>query len=274
MQTTIDTDSNQLPRWLRDYDYVKQFVEKHQCFRQKHPNGASSIVHLKLREDLSGRSVLFWATKPQRGITVPDAKEAYDEFKNSGVSYVKQDGSVDLKLRCPSIYSAIPYYKQKKQTFPRHVHWVVSNRAKTAWEPTVYTTIMICGSSKAQVGRAIITQSAFVVNALSQEYHNKLSIDGTCSLGHERIAALSSGRVCGEVITKMKKQVPMLVAKAQAAGTQLSDLPIILYCAHKECNAAKRLAGHLLKAGFTNLYYYKAGLVGWFGTDLVRQAFS
>jgi rhodanese-related sulfurtransferase len=74
---------------------------------------------------------------------------------------------------------------------------------------------------------------------------------------------MSKGRICSEVMEKMRRQVPLLVRKAESMDVPLSDLPIILYCAHSECNAAKRLASHLMKSGFTNLYYYREGVRGW-----------
>lgn len=194
---------------------------------------------------------------------MPDARSAYGSFENSGVSYVKDDGSVIVKFACPSIYAVIPFRKQKPVTFPRHVHWVVSNEAKTQWMSPVYTTNMICGSSRDQVANAIHKETAFVVNALSKETHKHLYIPSTCSLGHERIASMNKSRICREVLDTMKRQVPLLVRKANSMNVPLSDLPIILYCAHSECNAAKRLASHLMKAGFTNLYYYREGVRGW-----------
>jgi hypothetical protein len=67
------------------------------------------------------------------GIKVPDARTAYGSFENSGVSYVKDDGSVVLKFACPTVYKVVPYRKQKEVTFPRHVHWVISDERKSRW---------------------------------------------------------------------------------------------------------------------------------------------
>ena len=272
LQSTFDTDDTKLPRWLRECDYVKNFVESYQSFRQNHPSHSTAQVSVQLSPEFAGRSVLFWATKPSPGmLSIKDAKSAYGNFSNSGVSYVKSDGSVVFKLGCPQVYSVIPFGTQKPQTFPRHVHWMLSDPSKKKWLDPVMTTNILCGTTKEQVVKAIRNQTAFVVNALSSNYHSKLSIPGTCSIGHERVAALSSGRLCSEVKRKMERQIPDTLLKTKQ---KYSDLPIILYCAHRECNAAKRLAGHLLRAGFTNLYYYKEGLMGWFGADVLREAFS
>jgi rhodanese-related sulfurtransferase len=227
---------------------------------------------VQLNPSLAGRSVLFWATKPAPGmLSIKDAKRAYGDFSNSGVSYVRQDGSVVFKLGCPQVYSVVPFGKQVPRTFPRHVHWMISDTDKKQWLEPVMTTNILCGTSKDQVSKAIRHQTAFVVNALSSAYHAKLSIPGTCSIGHERAAGMSPGRLCAEVKRKMERQIPDTLLKTKQS---YSDLPIIMYCAHRECKAAKRLAGHLLRAGFTNLYYYKDGLMGWFGADAVRDAFS
>lgn len=272
LQSTIDTDDTELPRWLRDCDYVQHFVDTYRCFRQNHPERVSTKVKIQLDPSFAGRSVLFWASRPSPSkSSVVDAKTAYGDFSNSGVSYVKSDGSVVFKLGCPRIYSVIPFYKQKRRTYPRHVHWVMSDEAKTKWLDPVMTTNILCGTSKETVRRAIRNQTAFVVNALSKEYHAKLSIPGTCSVGHERVSTMSSGRLCAEVKQKMERQVPSLIRKSTHS---FSDLPIIVYCAHTECKAAKHLANYLMRAGFTNIYYYAEGLVGWHGAEAVRTAFS
>lgn len=151
LQTTVDTDIESLPRWLRETDYVTEFITSYNCFRQNHPKNANATIRVQLDPSLAGRSVLFWGTKHSVGLKVPDAKSAYGSFHNSGVSYVKSDGSVVIKLACPSVYSVIPYQKQNPITFPRHCHWVVSNEQKTAWLHPVFTTHILCGSSKEQV---------------------------------------------------------------------------------------------------------------------------
>ena len=33
LQSTFDTDDTQLPRWLKESDYVKNFVESYRSFR-------------------------------------------------------------------------------------------------------------------------------------------------------------------------------------------------------------------------------------------------
>jgi len=157
-QTTIDTDDTQLPRWLRECDYVQRFIDNSNSFRQKHPTNATMEVAIKVSPKLAGRSVLFWATKPSLGVfRVPDARNAYGDFSNSGVSYVKKDGSVIFKVRCPQIYSVIPFGRQKRAVFPRHIHWIISNEKKTNWVAPVMTTNILCNSSKDIVENAIRT---------------------------------------------------------------------------------------------------------------------
>lgn len=258
-QTTVDTDDTKLPRWLRKCNYVQQFIRNYTCFRQNHPPHADSRFTIPVSPELAGRSILFWGAHEQNGLNIPGAREAYGDFSNSGVSYVKDDGSVTIALKCPSIYSAIPYQKQKAIVYPRHCHWVVSNKDKTKWLEPVYTTNVLCEVNKSRVKRALLTKNAFVVNALSYETHMTYNIPGTCSMGHQRIATLTSSQICSEVQRKATKQTPALLKKMG----QVSNIPIILYCANSQCMAAKRLASHLLNAGFTNLYYYKEGVKGW-----------
>ncbi|MEW6534442.1 MAG: rhodanese-like domain-containing protein [Candidatus Auribacterota bacterium] len=41
------------------------------------------------------------------------------------------------------------------------------------------------------------------------------------------------------------------------------DAFIVVYCAHSECGAAKKTASFLKDKGFTQVYYFKAGIKAW-----------
>ena len=41
------------------------------------------------------------------------------------------------------------------------------------------------------------------------------------------------------------------------------NIPIITYCAHKDCNASNMLAEVLLKKGFRNIDEYPGGMKEW-----------
>lgn len=41
------------------------------------------------------------------------------------------------------------------------------------------------------------------------------------------------------------------------------DMPVILYCASKECDLSRRAASSLLQAGFTHVMCYEGGVKEW-----------
>ena len=43
----------------------------------------------------------------------------------------------------------------------------------------------------------------------------------------------------------------------------IKDVPIITYCARKECDASEKLIDHLYECKFNNIYEWKEGIDGW-----------
>jgi len=64
----------------------------------------------------TAEKVIWWASKPDNNIFEhPD--EAYNEYKNSGVSSVKEDGYAYIKYSDPS------QYKVNNKLLPKHIHY-------------------------------------------------------------------------------------------------------------------------------------------------------
>ncbi|MHC4885095.1 MAG: rhodanese-like domain-containing protein [Planctomycetota bacterium] len=61
---------------------------------------------------------------------------------------------------------------------------------------------------------------------------------------------------------KGAKSIPL--AKLEGLmGTLKKDAPIIVYCANLKCKASTKAAKLLMKAGFTEVYDYEAGIADW-----------
>ena len=78
-----------------------------------------------------------------KNIIIKDAKKAYKNFKNYGVTKVNSKGEAVLFFNCPQPYSTIEKGKTKRETFYRHIHFCFSNNEKTNWLPSVYTKVIV-----------------------------------------------------------------------------------------------------------------------------------
>ncbi len=59
--------------------------------------------------------------------------------------------------------------------------------------------------------------------------------------------------------------------KRKAGG---KDNKIVVYCASTDCSASPKAAGKLDEAGFTNVYHYEAGMMGWASAQLPTEIMS
>jgi len=78
-------------------------------------NSTSNLKDYKIYAP-NAEKVIWWASRPDNTIFEhPD--EAYHEYKNSGVSSVKEDGYAYIKYSDPS------QYKVNKKLLPKHIHY-------------------------------------------------------------------------------------------------------------------------------------------------------
>ena len=86
----------------------------------KTPQNANEQVSIKT---LPSTKVVYWAAEPNptQGIDVPDWKEAYDEFENSGVAVSDKSGNAILRFRGPPQAYKVPIMG----TLKSHVHFRV-----------------------------------------------------------------------------------------------------------------------------------------------------
>lgn len=86
----------------------------------KTPQNANEQVSIKT---LPSTKVVYWAAEPNptQGTDVPDWKEAYNEFENSGVAISDQNGNAILRFRGPPQAYKVPIMG----TLKSHVHFRV-----------------------------------------------------------------------------------------------------------------------------------------------------
>ena len=121
----IKTDNNYVPEWLEEEDYVSKFIKrKNKNIKVYRKKKADTKLELNVGKSNSNKYILYWGAKSSNQIIINDAKKAYSNFSNYGVSKVDKNGNTILYFDCPQVYSTKEKNKNHKETFYRHIHFV------------------------------------------------------------------------------------------------------------------------------------------------------
>lgn len=256
----VKTDNNKLPRWLSKVNYVDNFINNVpiKLYKQKQTN-----MKLKLNVGKQNRNkyMLYWGAKSSKNIFIKDAKKAYGNFSNYGVSKVDNKGDVVLCFDCPQPYSTIEKGKKTKETFYRHIHFCFSNKSLTNWLSSVYTKIIICEINLEEMLKLHNKGLIVLINALPSSYYSKSHIPNSYNLHNKEIRRLSQDELFDWFEEVIRLNYPILYECIKKKKMNLYEIPIVVYCAHKECNAGYLSAIELLKKGFVNVVDFKGGML-------------
>lgn len=260
----VRTSQDKNPEWLDKIDYVKNFIESTnlKSHEQKNTN-MNMTVHLG--DKYKNRMVLYWAALPlgkrENGLHIKTAKDAYmgdnNRFRNYGVSKCNKDGNIEVKLDCPQPYWTREKGKKTNESYYRHFHFCYSNSANTEWLSSVYTKIVIYSMSLKETLTEHKKGNVVLINALPCEYYGKEHIPNSFNLPVKACKKTSQQELLlwfNDVLEKNYTNIK------NAKGLELYEIPIVVYCAHKGCDAGYNCAMELMKKGFINVRDFKGGM--------------
>lgn len=263
VEDIISTDNDQLPKWLEKFDYVTNFIKQSKVvpYKQKY---TKMKLKLKLDKTRAGQYILYWGAQPYSKrndmLSIQNAKQAYNNFTNYGVSKIGKNGDVTFYFNCPQPYSTIEKNKTKPETYYRHIHFCYSNKNNNQWINKVYTKVVICDVSLQHSLNLLYSNQAIMINALPCEYYSKSHIPHSYNLGIDVAKTLSKKGIVNWIDDIIKFNYNTIYNAIKNKKINLYEIPIIVYCQHSKCDAAHKLAILLLKAGFVNILYYKGGM--------------
>jgi rhodanese-related sulfurtransferase len=199
------------------------------------------------------RAVFYFAAQPRDFVKPTNSyPTAYGNYSNSGHTISDSRGRAEFNIKCPQSY------ERDGKTYPRHIHYMISNRERTKWLPKIYTTALICDVDKSTVRKYL--KSALIIDALPAEYYNKRHIPGAINMYHMSARHYTNAKVASLV----RAQLPEKLRKYKSPKL-CKKVPIIVYCYSHECGAARDLVLRLYRAGFHNVLHYAGGVTDWFG---------
>ena len=96
-------------------------------------------LNLSLGKGNKYKYIFYWAPNKQNDIhKIYHAATAYGKYENHGLQKCDSSGNVSLKINCPQPY------KDEKQTYCRHIHYILEGPDKI-WLP-LKTIRIICTS--------------------------------------------------------------------------------------------------------------------------------
>lgn len=259
-ENPILSSKNKKPLWLDKIDYVSKFIENHSSFSIYKPSKYDQKIELNLGKSQAGKKILYWGASPNHSLHIKGAKDAYNEFENRGVSKIDSDGKVKVYLQCPQPYKTTKKGSRKEETFYRHFHFVFSNKCGDKWSTQLRTQIMICERDYKQLIGELDSGTSVIINALPSQYYAQDHIPNSYNLFHDTVKHMPYKETIDWFTYVVKQHYPVIYKQIQMNSLKIEEVPIICYCAHKDCDAAYKTVIELLKKGFVRVDEYKGGM--------------
>ena len=136
------------PMWLHEVDYVREFIATQHKLVTKRPCNYNFVIDVTVGKRHVGKFILYWGTNSSTSpFHIKGARQAYGKFSNHGISKVNSSGVAKVYFRCPQVYRVQASAASPCRSYFKHMHFVLSNRACTSWDPQLYTRIVSCSYS-------------------------------------------------------------------------------------------------------------------------------
>lgn len=260
----IKSQPEQKPLWLSKTDYVEEFIKKQKNHNIRKPTNYDVSMEVDLGKSNANKKILYWAANSSSlyNPLVNDAKVAYGSFSNNGVAKTDSNGKTNVHFKCPQLYSTVAKGHKKRQTFFRHVHFVVSNKDETEWLSQIYTKIVVCKLDYKQIKPILQMKDKchVLINALPCNYYAKDHIQNSYNLHNKEIKSMTVKELQEWFLEVIKTHYPMIFKLVKNGKLDIYEIPIITYCAHDKCNASELAVEELMKKGFVNIHEYSGGM--------------
>ena len=214
---------------------------------------------LTLGEEHSQKHVYYWATNESENmLEIQPPETAYGEYENHGLKKCNDEGEVSLIFNTPQPY------KENSKTYPRHVHYIVEDDNKI-WRP-LKTIRVVCTVSIDYLDERIKMKDTMIVNALPEKYFDKEKIPNSVNLPLQSLDKLMNKSIERKVLKFIKsslKYYPVIQELVNDKKLDITDIPIITYCANSKCDASEKLIHALYSCGINNVLEWKEGMEGW-----------
>ena len=230
--------------------------------KKKHQESKGNLVQVQLPLKYANRYAYVWASQPSKDRTsFLSPVQSYGFHKknnnmNDAFGKVYPNGTFRFRIQNPSLYL-------EKKVYPPHIHYKVATKNGKSFTNDFYTMTYLADITLAQTMKAKKEGVTVILNALSYQYYAKGHLPGSYSLPVKVAATMKDGEL-EQFIQDILVNYPKLKKMIADKKIKLHHIPIITYCAHAKCSAAKSLSDELLKRNFVNIVHYADGINGYY----------
>ena len=254
---------------------AKYALEKRDEMVEETPIIKDKAIELKMKfgEGSSEKWAFYFASNEQEDpLEIKHPGEAYGKDENRGLVKTDKGGKATFKLNCPQPYRA------EGTTYCRHVHYLIEEDG--VWLP-MRTTRVICEIELEKLDKALKDKTALVINALDFKDYDKDKIPGSVNLPVSELEKLGTEGKEKRVVDFLKdniKKLKPIEDKVKDKKLDIKDVPIVTYCARKQCKASENLLDQLYECGVNNVLEFSGGMELWnkertfFGVDTDEES--
>lgn len=259
--------STKKANWLKEFDYVKDFLTKTPLTEHKEYK-----FNIKKEIDVGKKNkkklVLYWASEPGDSFNIKNAKDAYLNFKNYGVSEVSEDGKIIISIRTPQNYKDNDD-NGKDEFFPKHIHYVFSDSKNKEWViDEIYTQLILGYYNLKLLMDEIKSKKSIIINVLDYNYYAIDHIPGTYSLPHNILKDMKEKDLDNYISDILQlNNFYFIKNKIEKDNFNMKHIPIILYCASIDCKLSEDATDYFLKNGYINISTFPKGMEQYHAKD-------
>ena len=220
-------------------------------------NGSQS-TKIKFNKKYSNCLVYYWGSKNMIYNLNIEYPNSYKHSDNNGLVKLDDKGEATIFLDCPQPY------KEDNISYMNHIHMLVSNKKMDSWSDNLFTQNILCNIGKNDVQKYLRNKNRLVINALSEEYHKKAHIPDSFNLYYKEAESMNKTKIINKIKNMVSKNTSVKELQKKYK-LKIEEIPIVVYCYNKTCDAGHNLANALFKNGFTNILDYNGGIIDWFG---------
>lgn len=214
--------------------------------KESYPSGYDTKLKVNNNEftpDTKKTWVFYWVARSRNyhKTSYQQPEQAYGDFYNCGLTRVDQNGDITFRFDNPYPYQ----YNNVK--YPPHLHFVYL-KSSGLWEDKCNTMIITPDIDLSDFKYMISSDKYFVINAIPEEaklpiIYNTVRIAFNTDL--DQINKIISENIDSHLVKKHGK---------------IQNVPIVIYCKNKDCNASDLLIEKLRKLGYVNLLKFSGGI--------------
>ena len=209
--------------------------------------------------------VFYWASSStKKPLKINDPEKAYHKHENHGLVKTNSSGHAELILNCPQPYQV------DEITYPRHLHYVVLNSDKL-WSTEVKTIVVTCNIKKKDLEEIIKEDTHIIINALPEKTFETQHIPTSINIPYSSVTSKNQKKIIHDAIKKGLQGKHKLNRLLKKGTLDLENIPLVVYCAHEDCNASEQLIHVLIDTGFVNIIEFPGGIKEWFGKKLKKE---